>query len=562
MRSINMKPVRKRESCRRSLLWGRLATEILLTAILLPSTIAASSSVLISPTLSTSYHLRGGATRSSQKSKKKQVFRPLAQALLPLLEDSAADVVAVQDALQSLSKSQQSFKALDGLAHEAYQRTHSNTEEISLHVSGRALRTVARTQAVALALEACEVVEILRKDSSDYHESLAGRQVLHNATFTVRHGKTKQKQHKRTFRVLVLYEDAYHGGAGVEHGCQLFSEAPTRPSRGRLVLVLDGDGSDEDEEEDSSLLSSATLALLQEEPQLVALSSPTSTTQQHEAASVQPLLYRAASEVLRQVQEVMLPYNVSAVHVVGHSLAGGVASLVATLLEGHLPLYTTARKNDKRKQKKSEETITAEMTTTSPQSNHTTVATSGNLVGWGRGRTSAIVLGAPPSVSANVPTEGYVTSILYGDDWLPRMTTTSLQRLQSRLQTTLSHRNSVTRQVMRWGLTAQLATQGLTAHAHGRQGEELRLTAAGQAYLLRPRRYGGHVSIHEIGRKSGREALRAAVLWQLHDILLSPSYQKHHELESYIQGLDRVHLRGLEESTNGVEDDDVDDETA
>lgn len=57
--------------------------------------------------------------------------------------------------------------------------------------------------------------------------------------------------------------------------------------------------------------------------------------------------------------------------------------------------------------------------------------------------------------------------------------------------------------------------------------------------------------MHEVGGlKGGREALRASVLWQLHDVLLSKSLWKHHLLASYIDGLERVQLRGLEE---GVE---------
>jgi hypothetical protein len=54
--------------------------------------------------------------------------------------------------------------------------------------------------------------------------------------------------------------------------------------------------------------------------------------------------------------------------------------------------------------------------------------------------------------------------------------------------------------------------------------------------------------MHEIGShvKGGREALRAAVLWQLNDVLLSRSMWRHHQLESYIHGLDRVQLRGLD----------------
>jgi hypothetical protein len=53
--------------------------------------------------------------------------------------------------------------------------------------------------------------------------------------------------------------------------------------------------------------------------------------------------------------------------------------------------------------------------------------------------------------------------------------------------------------------------------------------------------------MHEVGGlKGGREALRAAILWQLNDILLSNSLWKHHQLHYYIQGLDKVQLRGTE----------------
>ena len=56
--------------------------------------------------------------------------------------------------------------------------------------------------------------------------------------------------------------------------------------------------------------------------------------------------------------------------------------------------------------------------------------------------------------------------------------------------------------------------------------------------------------MHEVGSsKGGREALRAAVLWQLHDVLLSKSMWKHHQLESYIHGLDRVQLRGFDDKS-------------
>ena len=94
--------------------------------------------------------------------------------------------------------------------------------------------------------------------------------------------------------------------------------------------------------------------------------------------------------------------------------------------------------------------------------------------------------------------------------------------------------------------TMHSQVSSLQSHARGSEGEEIRLSVPGQVFLVRPRRLGGISSMHELGdRKGGREALRASVLWQLHDILLSKSLWKHHQLGSYIQGLDRVHLRGI-----------------
>eukprot|EP00977_Amphora_coffeiformis_P029848 scaffold43062_cov206-Amphora_coffeaeformis.AAC.4 len=487
---------------------------------------------------------RGGAS-SERKTKKKTVFRPLAQALLPYLleQDGNKEDVTIEDvtnALEALASSQQTFKGLDGVAHEAYQRTHTK-EDISLHVSGRAMRTVARTQAVAVGLGACELCELVAGaaavddniNSSDalalyQNGTLANKQILLREKITVKYQKKSLN-----VTVLVLYEPDYHGGAGVEHG-SLFGEKPSKIYHGRLLVVLGTADTSIDD----------MLQVLGLPAQLVALQ----TTQQ-EAASVQPLLFRAASQVLQNMDSAVRPYNTSAIHIVGHSLAGGITTLLATMLEGHLaPNKGTATNRSRSKKKITKQSHGTKMTdeTKEDASNTTTIFGAG----WGRGRTSAVVLGAPPSVSANVPADTLVTSIVYGDDWVSRTTDTSLKRLLARVQPILKRRRSLlTKRVALFGDMVKLATQGLTAHAHGREGEECRLTSTtgSQAYLLRPRRYGNHVSIHEMGRSSGREAIRAAVLWQLSDILLSPSYAKHHTLDSYIHGLDRVHVRGLDD---------------
>jgi hypothetical protein len=58
------------------------------------------------------------------------------------------------------------------------------------------------------------------------------------------------------------------------------------------------------------------------------------------------------------------------------------------------------------------------------------------LEGLGRGRSSAVVLGAPPCLSANVKA-AFVKSIMYGDDVVCRTTAESLDRLYSRVNRNL-----------------------------------------------------------------------------------------------------------------------------
>lgn len=94
--------------------------------------------------------------------------------------------------------------------------------------------------------------------------------------------------------------------------------------------------------------------------------------------------------------------------------------------------------------------------------------------------------------------------------------------------------------------TVSLTVSGLTSQT--KKAKDDRLAVPGKVYLIRPRRIGGgSSSIHEVGNGAAgvRESLRAAVLWQLHDILLSKSMLSHHGLNSYIRSLDRVKLSGL-----------------
>lgn len=421
----------------------------------------------------------------------------------------------IVQAFKTLAASQQYFKGLDGAAHEAYQRTHADADSIDLSVEGRARRSAIRAGVAADGLFACELCELVSDDSL----MVEGRQVLVNNTGEIKLGKDI------FLNVLVLYEPEYTGGAGVEHG-GIEQDQVAQPANGRLLVIL-GDTAAERLDQ--------TFRLLARAPVHVRLGHGRAG----EAASVQPALYKAAGSVLQILEPLAREYNTSAIHFTGRSLAGGVACLSACILDGRLPLP-----GEKKRQRGSQD-LAKDDEYDDDDTNRTEVIP---LQGLGKGRTSAVTLGGPPCLSANVQAD-FVKSILYGDDVVARSSKESIDRFLSRTRSALKKAGLLGRQVSRVTDTISLATANLKSHAHGSEGEEARLTVSGQAFLIRPRRLGEQCSIHEIGSqlKGGREALRAAVLWQLNDILLSKSMWKHHQLTSYIHGIDRIHLRGLDD---------------
>ena len=439
-----------------------------------------------------------------------EAYGLLAKALHKKLD---AEKDAVVKAFKSLASAQKAFKGLDGAAHETYQRMKA-TEEIDTNVAGRAQRSAARAGAAADALGACELCELVEDPSIE----VEGREVILNTTETV---------DGVSFRMLVLYEEDYDGGSGLEHGGIL--DAPTRRAKGRFLVAV---GANE------SL--GKTLQTLHKKPQRVHMAQGLVAS---EVASVQPTLYKAAGSLLESIEDSLRAHNSSAVHFVGRSMGGGVACLAACILDGSLPLPKGNSPKETEEDGDDEDDPTATNTTT--------------LCGLGKGRVSATVLGAPPSMSANVPCD-FVTSIVNGDDMISRTSRDSLERLLTRTRKSLSTSGIPGLKQVGWMTDAfSLATSNLKSHAHGSEGEEGRLAVAGRAFLVKPRRLGDSCSMHEIGNqlKGGREALRAAVLWQLNDILLSKSMWKHHQLEAYIQDIDRIRLRGIDDDGDDEEQD-------
>lgn len=478
--------------------------------------------------------IRGGSTWQSESENDAydQLTDFLQQERFP--ESSSQELL---ESLFRLATAQQAFKGLDGAAHEAYQRTHSGgSSSIDTSIVGRAKRSAARLAATAQALLACELVEMVEKPELATNLALGNRTVLLNLTSSSEHAI---RLGNGKLAVLLLYEKDYHGGAGLDHGSiETLANAPKEVSpKGRLLVVLG--------ETDISNDLAESLSILNETPHRIKLSTGLVS---NEMASVQPTLYNTAGKLLETLDPFLRKYNTTAVHFVGRSLAGGVASLASTILDGAIPPPTRKKKGkglSTTRRDLNEEHIGSSNTTRKYHDPE-----SAPLSEVGRARSSALTLGAPPCLSSNV-LAAFCTSILYGDDIICRSSSDSIDRLCKRIQRYLNQ-GFVGRNLGWMSDTVSLTASSLRSHAHGSEGEEARLAVPGRAFLIRPRRLGGICSIHEVGNlyKGGRDALRANVFWQLHDILLSTSMWKHHQLEAYIHGLDRVQLRGYTEQAD------------
>jgi len=453
-------------------------------------------------------------------------------------EKQVYDVESISRALSALSSAQSALKKIDGSAYELYQRTHkssttfeqdddedddSSENVAGLKVKGRMSRNAARVGCIAdslFAAELCEWVtlpEFSPGANRDDGTLAKGREVVHRSTI-VHQGIS--------ITVVVIHEANYNGGGGVDHGGlnDLLSftksdghEGVIQEKRGRFLVVLS------DQVPGSDLAS--VVSTLDSPPQKL--------SHRAELLSVCKPLYQIAGNVLDEITHIIDPSqttneseggevdeavevpvsNRPAIHFVGHSLAGGAAALAANILHGTLPMPNLSKSKRTRQG------------------------------GGGKDRTSAHCIGCPPCVSANVPCP-FVTSIVNGDDVVSRMSQASLHSLYDR-----------TRRCMkggfigkRLGIMSDAVSLTVSGIGKDKKGDE-KLSLPGRVFLVRPRRLGGgSSSIHEVN-DGGKQSLRAAVLWQLKDILLSRSLWSHHRLEGYIETLDKVRLKGFSDDS-------------
>jgi len=535
---------------------------------------------------------------NAKKSAAPSPYKTLANHLSKSIADQPSS--SIQSTLSVLSKSQSALKSIDGASHEFYQRSHSNSVKGS---SGRIERSAGRMGCCADSLLACELLDWLNLYKETETESKSTKNGLvmgateeeDDSTLDL-HGRTivldTVIEEPLPMRVVVILEEDYQGGTGMNHGgIDGLTVASARSPRRRFLVVI------KDEYENDL---EKTLESLDSNPEFFDLDVGLVSG---EVASVNKVLWLAAQKVLEacascwdvpsspgevgtddqdQVniegddadaqgdnendihrsigtnENTSSPESLPTFHFVGRSLAGGVASLAAAMADGSIPMP-----QQKKKRKKVASKGKSNGRNRSRKQGHSNSGTSTNegndeiivdvtkkLNGFGAGRASAVAIGAPPSISANIKA-AFITSVICGDDIVCRSSKASLDRLRHRTVKRLEG-GLIMKQVGWMTDTLSLTMSSLQSHAHGSEGEEARLSIPGKVYLVRPRRMGGGISsMHEIGR--GRDGLRAAVLWQLNDILLSRSLWKHHSLESYISSLDKVQLRTIDDEYDDEE---------
>mmetsp|Transcript_42414 Transcript_42414/g.72414 ORF Transcript_42414/g.72414 Transcript_42414/m.72414 type:complete len:600 (+) Transcript_42414:260-2059(+) len=576
-------------------------------ALLLPPTVAAKPSIL-SPSLLNIKKSKSSSSSKASKNRDDDAYLLLARSIqkrlnIPPPDSSEStptkyDIATISSALRSLSTTQAALKKIDGTAHEMYQRTHKSSTSLDdetddenegageggsgsgkiggLKVAGRMSRNAARVGCIADALfaaEMCELILLLPPDMAAEDKGKEESSILNDEEGTLASWTGRQLVLNTTIRgaddlsisVLVIYEPDYNGGAGIGHGGvdDLLSFAKEEiaddddednstnieaSARGRYLVILSdccgGKSSPSDLQSIISILDTPPLHLR----------LPSSSPDDGGASVCEPL-YQMACKMLKIIGPVLMgdhdkdskrtsdeesssdnenasqiaesddkvnSQSLPAIHFVGYSLAGGIAAIAANVLDGSLP----QQKNSDKKQQ---------------QQKHAP-----SFSASAHGRTSALCIGPPPCLSSNL-SSAFVKSIIHGDDIVPRTTHGTIAHLCDR--TRRSIKGGLLGRSVGWMSEAVSLTVSGIKSSNDKGGKKKQLVVPGKVFLVRPRRIGGgSSSIHEVGSHGGREALRAALLWQLNDILLSKSLWSHHRLDAYIRSLDKVRLKGFSDA--------------
>eukprot|EP01041_Mallomonas_annulata_P005093 gene5093-10190_t len=246
------------------------------------------------------------------------------------------------------------------------------------------------------------------------------------------------------------------------------------------------------------------------------------------------------------------------IRVIGHSGGAGVAALVAAVLDGSLNVSSSTSSSSTSKSSKTD-------------SLHQLVRPFTGL--YNKGFVKAMCIGSPPCLSRAVIPR-HVTSLICGDDLVPRASRDALKHMRSRILRTAVARRSLSPlgwlPIGDWMNDAAAVTgQGLRQYAAG--GHDLEsLSVPGRVFFVKRRKlkdvspdpdlnlnpdseaqaesqtqtiphflrsfdiFDG-ASLQRVMRGNWKEDL----LWTLHEIMLSSRMVEHHSLAAYIRALAR-----------------------
>jgi hypothetical protein len=253
-------------------------------------------------------------------------------------------------------------------------------------------------------------------------------------------------------------------------------------------------------------------------------------------------------EIENEKEHKLEPIRPKHIHLVGFGMGGAIASVTGLLLDGtiaaHADMPKLSRGNRNKHSSKSSRKSSSLKSQSQSQTTTSTSTGTGSrkdedLAGSFQGHVSCISIAPPPTLS-RVLVPPFVTTLVGGDDAIPRLSRDSLKTLCSRLlkaipskgSSWLSLPGSGTRAIM-----GDLAGQAALSLKHytGQKHDLTSLQLPGRVFYLKSRKHANGATLQRVLRGNWRED----VLWSLHQVLISPKMLSHHTVDNYINILSR-----------------------
>lgn len=289
------------------------------------------------------------------------------------------------------------------------------------------------------------------------------------------------------------------------------SEQETRFDDGELVIGIVDEGDDNADV-------AQVLRMMSQKPEFMPLRS---TGLVREEITIQPTILKLAADVLAHLHDYVITNRTDnntmnedprSIRILGHSAGGAVSAYVAMVLEGSLNITENAQKKAK---------ISFE-----PYS------------GIYNKRVSCLALGPPPCIS-RIVVPRFITSIICGDDIIPRASFDSIEHMKERSWKALEA--GAGKSALGWMINTgwmtditSVASKSLGLYT-GQAHDLSSLSVPGRVFFIKSRKHKLGASIQRVMRGNWQED----VLWLLHEIYLSKRMIEHHTIASHFRTLAR-----------------------